>query len=91
MKAIAIDEDLVEDLTTMYLEFLGTSNPNKEDVKKSYDAIRKLLQSRPSVTRDEIYFLLQGLNDMYGINCINSVTFEIMEFLRSKGVKVEEK
>ena len=52
--------------------------------------IRTLLQShRPSVTREEIYELLRELDERYGINCVNSVTFEIGELLKSKGIPVK--
>ena len=56
------------------------------------DIIRSLLQSRqPVVTREEIYDLLHELHDMYGLNCIDSIAFEIMEFLKYKSMKVREK
>ena len=54
------------------------------------EAIEKLLQSHKlSVTREEIYELLRELDERYGINCVNSVTFEIGELLKSKGIPVK--
>ena len=60
------------------------------DLDATKAEIRKLLPPRPSVTREEVYCLLRELDDRYGINCVNSVTFEIMELLKSKGIDVKE-
>ena len=79
-------EELIEDLIYASYNF----HKGVEFKSKASERIRTLLQShRPSVTREEIYELLRELDERYGINCVNSVTFEIGELLKSKGIPVK--
>ena len=89
-------EELVEDILKIGVELsrhTETYDPNfviGKAENKAKAEIRTLLQShRPSVTREEIYELLRELDERYGINCVNSVTFEIGELLKSKGIPVK--